>query len=157
QSSAATAIDPGATLRTNGQAPITPAASRADSGSLEQRAKPAQPRMAANQPLSLEADREPGSALPLPKTVPPAAIAKAASPGRASEGAAERGRVVVRVPRSFYYRMQTRNDEHDPSPEERRVMAERTEGQIRTAVALVLPASDSWKVEVDTIPDDISL
>ena len=45
----------------------------------------------------------------------------------------------------------------DPSPEERLVMAERTEKQIRTAVALVLPASDSWKVEVDTMPDEVAL
>jgi hypothetical protein len=36
-------------------------------------------------------------------------------------------------------------------------MTERTERQIRTLVALVLPASDAWKVEVDTIPDDIAL
>ena len=63
--------------------------------------------------------------------------------------------MVIHVPRSFYFNMQIRNDDHDPSPEERQVMAERTERQIRTAVALVLPAADSWKVEVDTIPDDI--
>ena len=57
------------------------------------------------------------------------------------------------MPRSFYLNMQIRNDDHDPSPEERQVMAERTEKQIRTAVGLVLPAADPWKVEVDTIPD----
>jgi type III secretory pathway lipoprotein EscJ len=157
QGSPPAANEPGAILKTNGQAPITPVSSRADSGLLEQRAKPHQPKMAVNQPLSLEGDRELGSALPVPKTGAPAAVAKGAIATHARAGAAERGRVVVRVPRSFYYRMQIRNDEHDPSPEERRFMAERTEGQIRTAVALVLPASDSWKVEVDTIPDDISL
>jgi hypothetical protein len=57
------------------------------------------------------------------------------------------------VPRSFYLNMQIRNDDHGPSQEELQVMSERTERQIRTAVALVLPASDSWKVDVDTIPD----
>ena len=37
------------------------------------------------------------------------------------------------------------------------MMAERTERQIRTAVALVLPGSEPWKVDVDTIPDDPAL
>ena len=37
------------------------------------------------------------------------------------------------------------------SRDDLRLMAERTEKQIRTAVALVIPESESWKVDVDMI------
>jgi flagellar M-ring protein FliF len=149
-----------AALKMNG--PSAPAAfasaGRNDSISREHRASPSQPKMAANQPLgTLEGDPEPAPALPVPKSGVSASAAKGSSPNHASDGVAERGRVVIRVPRSFYYKTQIRNDEHDPSPEERMVMTERTEKQIRTAVALVLPVTDSWKVEVDTIPDEIAV
>ena len=113
--------------------------------------------MAANQPLALEGDREPGLGHCGALATAAQRLAKGPGPSHASEAAGERGRVVIHVPRSFYFNMQIRNDERDPSPEERLVMTERTERQIRTAVALVLPASDSWKVEVDTIPDDVAL
>ena len=36
-------------------------------------------------------------------------------------------------------------------------MAERTENQIRAAVDLVTPSSESWKVDIFTIPDEVSL
>ena len=68
----------------------------------------------------------------------------------------ERGRVVVFVPRSFYYKMEIRSDQGDPSLEELKSMAERTERSIRLAVNLLLPDSDSWKLDVGTIPDDLS-
>ena len=36
-------------------------------------------------------------------------------------------------------------------------MAERTENQIRTIVGLVTPSSESWKVDIFTLPDEVSL
>ncbi len=48
-----------------------------------------------------------------------------------------------------------RTDNREPSREDLRMMAERTEKQIRTAVGLVIPESESWKVDVDTIPDEV--
>jgi len=72
-------------------------------------------------------------------------------------GEHERGRVLVYVPRSYYYNVDIRTDDREPSREDLRVMAERTEKQIRTAVGLVIPESGSWKVDVDTIPDEVSL
>jgi flagellar M-ring protein FliF len=144
QDSAAATMGTGAIVRPNGTSVAAPSSSRGDAGSRERPGTPAQPKMAANQPLALEGDRDPAQA-----------AAKGPGPSQASEATGERGRVVIRVPRSFYLKNQLRNDEqHDPSPEERLVMTERTERQIRTAVALLLPASDAWKVEVDTIPDD---
>ena len=69
----------------------------------------------------------------------------------------ERGRVLIHVPRSFYYTVDIRTGDREPSRDDLRVMAERTEKQIRTAVGLVIPESESWKVDVDTIPDEVSL
>lgn len=137
---------PGAGGKTNGQAVPNVAASRGDLGSRELPPLPPQAVMAANQPLLIEGDREAS-----------AAAGNRAGSLHASEGQGERGQVVIHVPRSFYFKMQIRSDDRDPSPEERQVMAERTERQIRTAVALVLPGSEPWKVDVDTIPDDPAL
>ena len=53
--------------------------------------------------------------------------------------------------------MQIRNDDHVPTPEEQKLMVERTVKQIRTGVALVLPSSEPWRVDVDSIPDDPAL
>jgi hypothetical protein len=69
----------------------------------------------------------------------------------------EHGRVLVYVPRSFYYNAEIRTDDREPAREELLAMAERTEKMVRNAVALVVPNSESWKVDVDTIPDEVSL
>ena len=61
------------------------------------------------------------------------------------------------MPRSFYFGADLKTDEREPSRDEFWLMAERTEKQIRTAVALVIPDAGSWKVDVDTIPDQFSL
>jgi flagellar biosynthesis/type III secretory pathway M-ring protein FliF/YscJ len=159
QDSSAATIGTGASQKSNGLSAAASTSSRTDSPSRDHRGGASQPKMVANQPLVLEGDREGGSAAGSTGPAPQSAAVRGAGPSHASasEAAAERGRVVVRVPRSFYYKMQLRNDDRDPSPEERLVMTERTERQIRTLVSLVLPASDAWKVEVDTIPDDITL
>jgi flagellar M-ring protein FliF len=65
--------------------------------------------------------------------------------------------VVVNVPRSFYLNMEIRGDQGKPSLEELRVMADRTEKSIQTAIALLLPDSESWKVEVGTFADEVAL
>src|SRR5262249_53689873 len=45
----------------------------------------------------------------------------------------ERGRVLIHVPRSFYYYADLRTDHREPSREDLRAMADRTEKQIRAA------------------------
>jgi len=151
-----TSTAPGAGGKANGQSVVNALSSRGDAGSRELPPLPPQTVMAANRPILIEGDREASS---VPSTIPaaPAAAGKGASSLHVSEGQGERGHVVIHVPRSFYFKMQIRSDDRDPSPEERQVMAERTERQIRTAVALVLPGSEPWKVDVDTIPDDPAL
>jgi flagellar M-ring protein FliF len=68
----------------------------------------------------------------------------------------EPGRVLIYVPRSFYLNADIRPDNHEPSREDLRLMTERTENQIKTAVSLVTPSSESWKVDIFTIADEIS-
>jgi flagellar M-ring protein FliF len=78
----------------------------------------------------------------------------AASPGRADR--AERGRVLINVPRSYYYNhVLPRADEREPTREELQAMAARTKEQIEKFVKLVVP--ESWIVDVFTIPDDVPL
>jgi hypothetical protein len=126
----------------------------------------ASPSVVVNQPADLEPDS--GAAEPVARAGPPAVAAHgsadkvhdAASPHEAAkpgEREGEHGRVLVYVPRSFYYNAEIRTNQREPSREELLRMAERTEKQIRTAVSWVVPESESWKVEVDTIPDEVTL
>ena len=48
-------------------------------------------------------------------------------------------------------------DSREPNRDELHAMAERTENQIRTAVGLITPESESWKVDIFTFPDEVSL
>ena len=68
----------------------------------------------------------------------------------------ERGRVLIYVPRSFYYNADIRNPDREPTRDELLAMRDRTERQIHKAVGLVIPETDSWKVDIDIIPDDVS-
>jgi flagellar biosynthesis/type III secretory pathway M-ring protein FliF/YscJ len=80
------------------------------------------------------------------------------APGKpAADREHEHGRVLVFVPSSFYLSSEIRADHREPSREELHAMTERTEKQIRAAVGLVLPERESWKVDVDTIPDRSSV
>ena len=65
--------------------------------------------------------------------------------------------MVVNVPRSFYLNMEIRGDQGKPSLEELRAMADRTEKSILTTISLLLPDSDSWKVDVGTFADEVAL
>ena len=119
------------------------------------------PTIGVNEPLGpLEPDREPvPQPLPAVSVAPGSQAIAANTPhnGQAGETPAERGRVLIYVPRSFYHGVDLKTDEREPSRDDLRLMAERTEKQIRTAVALVIPDAESWKVDVDMIPDEMSL
>lgn len=96
-------------------------------------AAPAEPAIVVNQPTALE---------PAPEIKP-------------SEAHSEGGRVLVSVPRSFYYgAIVNRSDRKDPSIEELRQLAARTEGQIRSTVELITAGRGAWSVDVETIPDE---
>jgi flagellar M-ring protein FliF len=100
----------------------------------------AAPVIGVNQPIELDG--------PAPTTV------VAAPAGRA--GPAEHGRVLINVPRSFYYNhMLPGADERQPTREELFGMAARTKEQIEKLVKIVVP--ESWTVDVFTIPDDVPL
>jgi hypothetical protein len=137
------------------------ARNRPEAGPGQSRSGSSPPSVAVNQPMDLELDRVPHA-----KTFPPArSVSGAAREGAASAPDAappadregERGRVLVYVPRSFYYNAEIRTSNRDPSREELLQTAERTEKLIRNAVGLVVPESESWKVDVDTIPDEVTL
>jgi flagellar M-ring protein FliF len=114
------------------------------------------PAISINQPL--------GELEPLPK--PPAVAGNGTDTGAVSAqlGAREQlpkhepVRVLIYVPRSFYLNAADfKTDNREPTREELRTMADRTENQIRTAVGLAKSDSESWKVDVFTIPDEVSL
>jgi flagellar M-ring protein FliF len=68
----------------------------------------------------------------------------------------EPGHVLIYVPRSFYLNADIRHDNREPTTEELRSMQERTENQIRIIVGPIMPSSESWKVDILMLPDDIS-
>ncbi len=79
-------------------------------------------------------------------------------PAQAGEPGHESGHVLVNVPRSFYYNALVNKADHlEPSPEEFQLMAARTETGVKKTVELVLPEQGSWRVDVDTIPDELPL
>jgi flagellar M-ring protein FliF len=103
-----------------------------------------------NKPAALEA--EPAPSKPINLTSGPGDTAAGGEPGH------ERGHVLVNVPRSFYYNaLVSKSDHLEPSPQELLMMAARTEVGVKKTVELVLPAQGAWKVEVDTIPDELPL
>jgi flagellar M-ring protein FliF len=70
---------------------------------------------------------------------------------------AEGGRVVITVPRSFYYNATITRDDREPTREELSLAASIMEGQIKSKVSLVLHDSPAWKLEIYTNPDDVDL
>jgi hypothetical protein len=86
---------------------------------------------------------------------PPSAAVAVASPVASQH---EKGKVLINVPRSFYFQaMIDRNDHREPSVEELHKVALRTEKQIKNVVDLFVSESGSWEVVIDTIPDDVPL
>ena len=111
---------------------------------------------AATGPEPSQADLTPviGVNEPVPLLVPGPLTANPATPARASR--ANHGRVLINVPRSFYYNhMLPRAEEREPTREELFGMAARTRDQIEKLVKIVVP--ESWTVDVFTIPDDVPL
>jgi hypothetical protein len=103
--------------------------------------------VSVNEPMQLE---DPGH-----PALPPLPAAVAIDPKVAGRGdGTERGRILINVPRSFYYNaIVPRGDRRDPSAEELHGMAVRIREQVLKRVKLVV--SDSWTVDVDTVPDDV--
>jgi flagellar M-ring protein FliF len=129
-----------------------------DHGAISGRRDTLSSTIKLNEPLGpLEPDREPVSQTH--PTVPrsQAITASTSRSGHAGESSSERGRILIYVPRSFYYGFDLNTNEREPSRDDLRLVAERTEKQIRTAVALVIPDAESWKVDVDMIWDEVSL
>src|SRR5262249_10477774 len=93
---------------------------------------------------------------PQPAPPPPSPVAAPHQPAAAISGAeVENGHVLINVPRSYYLNaILPRSDHREPNLEERLGMAARTKEQILKMVRLVVP--ESWPVDVDTIPDDVS-
>jgi hypothetical protein len=101
-----------------------------------------------NHPIALDAEPAPTK----PSTVMPAPSDAAGGPSH------ESGRVLVNVPRSFYYYALVNKANHaDPSPEELQLITARTEKNVKQIAAVVLPEQEAWKVDVDTIPDEVPL
>jgi type III secretory pathway lipoprotein EscJ len=129
---------------------------------------PLPPAAAINRPLTL--DPEPAPAPPSPALDAPSAISTTevgsmSSPGsRASaetiatsrDGPIEQGRVWVKVPRSYYLNASNLPGHKEPSQEDLRRLVARTEEQIRTGIALIVPLSGpgAWKTIIDMIPDE---
>jgi flagellar M-ring protein FliF len=120
------------------------------------------PAMSVNQVVTLDPE-------PLPKPPAPAltviANGTGANPpvdGHSAEREQQRkhepGHVLIYVPRSFYINAaDIRPDNREPTQAELRLMTDRTENQIKTIVGLVTPSSEPWKIEILTLPDELSL
>ncbi len=109
------------------------------------------PGIVVNGPADLETE-------PVPTKPIAATPVSNESAGAAFEPDHESGHVLVNVPRSFYYNALVNKADHiEPSPEEFQLMAARTETGVKKTVELVLPEQGTWKVDVDTIPDELPL
>jgi flagellar M-ring protein FliF len=98
------------------------------------------PAMGVNEPITLEETPSPT----LVATNPTAS---------ARIDQAERGRVLITVPRSYYYNhVVPKPEEREPTQDELRGMTARTRDQIVKLVTMAVP--ESWKVEVETLVDD---
>lgn len=112
---------------------------------------PAGPEVRVNEPIDDDV------ALPESKSAPPPAVASSAPPPPApvpapAAAAPEFARVLVKVPRSFYYVKALPN--RNPSLEDLQSIQGRTESIIETAVGYVLPPR-TFEVSIATIPDDV--
>jgi hypothetical protein len=124
------------------------------------------PAVEINRPLTL--DQEPSSAQRLTGSRGPAVTTTGTtgsssssgsrSPSELSshEGAPECGRIWVKVPRSYYY-VSMLPGHKEPSLDELQKLVARTEEQVRTGIALVVPitGSGAWKTTIDVIPDEV--
>ena len=65
----------------------------------------------------------------------------------------------VKVPRSYYYNVSILPSRKEPTIEELQKLVVRTEEQIRTGIAHVVPLAGAaaWEARVDVIPDEVPL
>jgi hypothetical protein len=129
---------------------------------------PGAPAVAMNHPLTL--DREPPPAQRLagaheqsnttagtPGSTSSSGVPSFSEPS-AREGAPEYGRVWVKVPRSYYF-VSMLPGHKELSLDELQKLVARTEEQVRTGIALVVPitGAGAWKTTIDVIPDEVPL
>ncbi|MGP0066185.1 MAG: hypothetical protein ACLQGP_21610 [Isosphaeraceae bacterium] len=126
--------------RPDDPAPTTPSAASAKSEPTHDEPAPA---VFVNQPIAL--DEPPRSSAAMTTPIHPARTDRP-----------ERGRVLITVPRSYYYnRMFPGPEEREPTQEELRGLAARTREQVVKLVGMAVP--DSWIVDVETFADDVPL
>jgi hypothetical protein len=128
------------------------------------------PASAMNRPLLLEPE------LPAPPRSATAALAeniataatpqsppgpRTPSPAQAvsRDRPAEIGKVWVKVPRSYYFHISRLTNHKELPVEEMQKLVVRTEEQIKTGIALVVPLTGptAWSTKIDMIPDDVPL
>lgn len=130
-------------------APVA-AETKVDPG-LNDGATPTSPDIAVGVNQAMSIDLEPAD--PAPPAASPAAPPEPVAPEH-------RGRIWVRVPRSYYYNASFVPGHHEPSQDDIRALMVRTESHIRKAVELVIPESrtDAWDpVSIDVIQDELPI
>ena len=139
----------------------------APAGSTEP--KVSAPAVVLNRPLALEPElpappprAAPGAPAPSPTataTPPSAPGPRTLTQSGSRDVPAETGRVWVKVPRSYYYHVSIQTSHKEPPLEELQKLVVRTEEQIKTGIALVVPLSgpSAWKTTIDMIPDEVPL
>jgi hypothetical protein len=130
-----------------------------DEGSTSAHRPSASSTIVVNQPVTLELDPAPlAHSKPIAVTARPGDAATPAIDAHLSEPSSEGGRVLINVPRSFYYNALVNRAYRDElSPEEFQAIAARTENHVKKTVELIVPQSGAWRIDVDTIPDELSL
>jgi flagellar M-ring protein FliF len=122
-----------------------PSATRAADKPPRSQTEDFKPEIGLNRSLELEPE-------------PPPSVAIAVAVASPAAGKHERGRVLINVPRSFYFNaMIGKNENREPSEEELHKLALRTEKLIKTSVDMVVSDSGSWEVAIERIPDDVPL
>jgi flagellar M-ring protein FliF len=121
--------------------------------------RPFVPKTSVNAPLGPLPERERDSDGEFGKREEPGAPSRASDTARieTERPRCEGGRVVVTVPRSFYYNAIMTIDHREPSHEELKLAAEKMEPQIKSKVSLVVQDAAAWKVEIYTSPDEVDL
>ncbi len=127
------------------------------------------PAVVLNRPLTLEPELpapppRAATGAPAPNPTTTATPASAPSPRTSTQSGsryvpAETGRVWVKVPRSYYYHVGIQTSHKDPALEELQKLVVRTEEQIKTGKALVVPLSgpSAWETTIAMIPDEVPL
>jgi type III secretory pathway lipoprotein EscJ len=164
---ATVAASPSAELGTIQTHAVQTAGSYSDPKAIGSASVTEQPLIGVNRPLTLDPNPEiasqakpsGGSGREIGVTAAWGTVtAVASAPGSMgrSEQLRELGRILIYVPRSFYQVTDARSADREPTRDELLGMRDRTERQIHTAIGHVIPDANSWKVDIDIIPDELS-